>query len=171
MKKLLLLLIVMTFNISYTQENWQKSSNGSLTYSFPENWSASEYLETSNNMSYGAQFFDLGKTAQFSVIEVNNETGISNAQSIRTEEIKNLVLNLFSPNSSFIIIENSTIASCNSKFVKAKTLTSNNLELSTIIHLIFKNGKMIIIQGIYTSKQESEFLPIFNKIFSNVILQ
>ena len=170
MRILLLTLMIISINLSYSQESWNKTSNGSLTYSYPENWIKSEYLETSSNISYGALFFDLGETVELSIIEVPNDTGIIDAHTISNEDIKNLVLNIFSPKTQFINIKDSSIADIDSKFVNAYAITSQNLKVETKLHLIFANNKMIIIQVNSTSEKGNHYLEISNKIFERIKL-
>lgn len=168
MKYLFTLSIVFFFFNTFGQNDWKKGSRGSLEFEYPNNWDESEYLATSTNISYGAQFFALGETAEFSVIEIPNDTGINDAHSISNDDIKNLVLNIFSPQSQFYEIKDSTIANLNSKFVDANAITSQGLKVYTKLHLVFSNNKMIIIQGNYTSKNQEDYTDLFREIFDRL---
>ena len=153
---------------SNAQNNLINKSNSLLNYSYPNNWSESPYQKVNDNITYGCQIFDLGETAQFSVIEIPNDSEVTNAHNLSKDEIQNLILNLFSPTSKFKIIENRNIAGLNSKYVKADAVTSKGLQLTTILHLTYYKNKILIIQGIYTTKDENKYLSILNTILNSV---
>lgn len=168
MKKIVLFFfLIVVFNCN-AQDSWKKKSYGSLQYSFPQNWTELQYQFANGNSSYGCQYFDVGKTAQFTVLEIPNDSQITNAHEISTEEIKNLFTNIFSPNSNFKFVENKTLSNINAKYLKATAITSKGLKLATVGYLFFYKGKMIIVQGIYTSEDEDKFLPLINEIINTV---
>ena len=166
MKKIFLFIALCIMINSYSQNDWTKKSYGSLKYSYPKNWTELKYQSVNGKSTYGSQYFDLGKTSQFTVLEIPNDTGIVDAHKIPEEEIKNFFKNLFSPTSNFNLIENRTLSNINAKYIKATAVTSKGLKLTTIAYVIFYKTKMIIVQGIFTSENESEFLPTVNKIIS-----
>ena len=153
---------------SNAQNNLINKSNSLLNYSYPKNWTESPYQKVNGNITYGCQIFYLGETAQFSVIEIPNDSQVTNAHNLSKNEIQNLIFNLFSPASKFKIIENRNIAGLNSKYVKADAVTSKGLKLTTILHLTYYKNKILIIQGIYTTKDENKYLPILNTIINSV---
>jgi hypothetical protein len=168
MKNLIFIFIFGVMLTSSAQNNLINKSNSLLNYSYPNNWSESPYQKVNGNITYGCQTFDLGETAEFSVIEIPNDSKIINAHNLSKDEIQNLVFNLFSPTSNFKIIENRNIAGLNSKYIKADAVTSKGLQLTTILHLTYFKNKILIIQGIYTTKDENKYLSILNAIFKSV---
>lgn len=163
--RLLFLGIVMTAN---SQENLISQQNGKLSYQIPDNWTISEYQKVNNNKIYGATFFDVGKTAVFSVLEAPNDTGIPDANELDNEDAKNLTLNFFSPSSTFLTVEDIKISGINVKYVKAKATTSKGLKLTANSYYVFHDGTFMKIDGIYTSDDEDEFLPIIKKIINSI---
>lgn len=141
-----------------------------LEYNCPSNWTKNKVIQTENNITYGCTLFDVGKVAEFSVIEINNFTDVLDAQELSFEDTENLILNLFSKNSKIKIIENKKYLNINSKYAKANAITSKGIDLTTMMHLIIHKSKIIIIQGIYTTKDESEFLNQLDLIFINTKL-
>ena len=168
MKKIFLFIIFNVIINSYSQNDWEKKSYGSLEYSYPKTWTELKYQSVNGNSSYGCQFFDFGKTSQFTVLEIPNVTGISDAHKLSEEEIKTFFRTLFSPNSEFKLIENRTLSNINAKYLKANAVTSKGVGLTTIAYVLFYKKKMIIVQGIFTSENESEYLVIINKIISTI---
>lgn len=168
MKHIYTLILLVIVGLSANAQGWTTKSYHNVKYSFPNNWSEAEYLKANNNTSYGAQYLDLGKIAQFSVIETPNGTGMTDAHSITDEDMRTVIQNLFSPNSYFQKIANKKIEKVNAKYAKVSVTGSNGKNLSSVNYIIFYKGKMIIIQGIYTTNQEKEFLPTLEKIIREV---
>lgn len=163
----ILFILISSFHL-YSQSEWTKKQNGLLNYAYPNNWTESELLETSTNLSYGAVFFDLGETVELSIMEIPNDTGINDAHTISADDIKNLVLKIFSPNTTFNEIKNASIANTNSKYVNGYAITSQNLKVETKLHLIFIKNKMIIIQVNSTSKKGDRYIELSEKIFNKI---
>ncbi|MBQ0734943.1 hypothetical protein [Aquimarina celericrescens] len=155
-------------NLKKDKSNWITKSYEHLKYSYPKNWVEMDYIKAKNNISYGAMSFDLGKTVQFSVIEMPNQTGMADAKNITNDQIKTVIQNLFSPNSHFHKIGSKKIDNINAKYAKASVTGSNDKKLSAINYIIFYDNKMIIIQGIYTTKNEKEYLPILKEIIGGI---
>lgn len=169
MKQIFTILSIIIFSLtSYSQNNWTTKSYKHLKYSYPSNWTESEYLNVNNNISYGAQYMDIGEIAQFSVIETPNATGINNAHNISNDDMRTVIKNLFSPNSYFEKIENRKIGKSNAKYAKVAVTGSNGKNLSAINYIVFYDSKMIIIQGIYTTKQENKYLSILQNIMKDI---
>ncbi len=163
----LLIISIGAINLN-AQSEWSKGANGLLAYEYPSNWSESELLKTETNISYGAKHFELGEIIDLSIMEIPNETGIVDATTIGVEDIKNLVLNIFSPSSEFYEIKNSSIANIKSKYVEAAAITSQNLVVHTKLHLIFINDKMIIIQLNFTNKDQKDYSSLAENIFKRI---
>jgi len=169
MKNVILLLLVLISMITLkAQSEWSKGKNGLLAYEYPSDWKESELIKTENNITYGAKQFDLGEIIELSILEIPNDTGILDATTIGVEDIKNLVLNIFSPYTEFYEIKNSTIAGVNSKFVDASAITSQNIIVQTKLHLIFLQEKMIIIQVNFANKEKKKFLSLAENIFGKI---
>jgi hypothetical protein len=165
------IIVSLNFNVIFNaqgQNQWVTKSYGSLKYSFPKNWTELDFLEMGRNKSYGAQYWEISKTAQFSVIEAPNDIGKSDAHELTDDEIKNLILHLFSPTSKFEDVENRRIANRNAKYVKASARSSTGLELSSINYLLFFKDDLIIVQGIYTTKDEVDLFPILQRIIEGI---
>lgn len=151
-----------------SQTNWTAKAYGSLKYSYPKEWTEIKYSVTDGTESYGSQYFTSGKTAKFSVIEAPNNINETNAHNLSSEDIQTIVLGIFSPNSSFNKIENRKISMRNAKYAKATAITSTGMSVSSINYVVFYKNKTLLIQGIYPSKDESEFLPILEMIISTI---
>ena len=151
-----------------SQTSWTAKTYGSLKYSYPKEWTEIKYSETDGTKSYGSQYFTSGKTAKFSVIEAPNNINETNAHNLSSEDIKTIVLGIFSPNSTFQKIENRKLAMLNAKYAKATAITSTGMSVSSINYVVFYKNKTLLIQGIYPSKDESEFLPILEKIIGTI---
>jgi len=169
MKNTTILFIILFGAINVNaQSEWSKGANGLLAYEYPSDWSESELLKTETNISYGAKHFDLGEIIDLSIMEIPNATGIVDATTIGVEDIKNLVLNIFSPSSEFYEIKNSSIANIKSKYVDASAITSQNSIVHTKLHLIFLNNKMIIIQVNFTNKEQKDYSSLAENIFRRI---
>jgi len=168
MKQIYTLILLVTVSLSANSQSWMTKSYDNLRYSYPNDWSEVEYIKANNNTSYGAQYLDIGKIAQFSVIETPNGTGMTDAHSITDEDMRTVIQNLFNPKSYFQNISNRKIENVNAKYAKVSVTGNNGKNLSSVNYIIFYKGKMIIIQGIYTTDQEKEFLPTLEKIIKEV---
>lgn len=153
---------------SKSQTNWTNKTYGSLKYSYPKEWTEIKYSVTDGNKSYGSQYFASGKTAKFSVIEAANNINETNAHNLSSEDIQTIVLGIFSPNSTFTKVENRKLSMQNAKYAKASAITSTGMSVSSVNYVVFYKNKTLLIQGIYPSKDESEFLPIFEKIIGTI---
>lgn len=168
MRTILLMIFLGILMTANSQDNLVSQENGKLSYQIPDNWNISEFQKVNNNKIYGATFFDVGKTAVFSVLEAPNDTGIPNAKELDDEEAKNLTLNFFSPTSTFLTVENQKISGIDVKYVKAKATTSKGLKLTANSYYVFHKGTFMKIDGVYTSDDEDEFLPIIKKIINSI---
>lgn len=168
MKNIFILILFLTVSLPANSQDWIAKSYDNIKYSYPHHWSEAEYIKANNNTSYGAQYFNLGKVAQFSVIELPNGKGMTDAHSITDQDMRTVIQNLFSPNSYFEIIGNKKVDAVSAKYAKVSVTGNNGKNLSSINYIVFHKGKMIIIQGIYTTNQEMEFLPTLEKIINEI---
>lgn len=157
--------------LSAQSTSWVTKHRGMLKYSYPSNWLEMDFLEANGNVSYGAQYLAYNQTAQLSIMETPNNSGVSDAYLVSDENMNAFFEGIMGSGGVVQGIYKKKLDGRNSKVSIVFYYKDGEHKLTYINTLVLVNYKLLVVQAIFTPDDFEKFMPIFSEVFNSITIK